>query len=85
MMVVGYARRRRGAIKDDEVSGIKMTKKILRCEGEGERKGEVCWEKTNRRKRIENVRKSEKVILCFFVSKRKVFCLFVCLFVILLL
>ena len=60
MMLVGYARRRRGVIKDDEVSGIRMTKKILRCEGEGERKGAVRWDKTNRRKRVESVRNERK-------------------------
>ena len=70
--------------KDDEVLGMKMTKKVLRCEGEGERKGEVCWEKTNRRKRTENVRMSEKGD-SLFVCEQAESVLFVCLFVILLL
>ena len=49
-------------IKMVTVSGMKMTKRVLRCEaeGEGERKGVVRWVKTNRRKRAENVRMSEK-------------------------
>ena len=59
---------------------MKMTKKVLRCEGEGERKGEVCWEKTNRRKRTENVRMSEKSD-SLFVCEQAESVFFVCLFV----
>ena len=57
-----------------------MTKKVLRCEGEGERKGAVRWEKTNRRKRVENVRMSEKGD-SLFVCEHAESVFFVCLFV----
>ena len=67
--------------KDDEGLRMKMTKKVLRCGGEGERKGAVRWEKMNRRIKVENVQ-ARKVFSFSFVclQARKCFdCLFVCL------
>ena len=66
MMLVGYARRGREVLKMMRISGMKMTKKILRCKGEGERKGAVRWERVNRRKRAEKCSFYERK-KCFFV------------------